>query len=194
MSKWRPSKNCLYVIPDIHGAISKLKLICNRILPLRQNINNKDTLLFLGDYIDRQLDSYRVLDFLIDLKSQYPDQTVFLKGNHEQMLLIAANKVLGRSYSLQDRQHAYKLWIENGGYQTVIAGRNEQTALRNSLAGGNSGNQLVGLRFVLWFGVPCGSQPDWAGKSLPRVRRQVSACSQCYSPGFRVDIRSANIS
>ena len=53
MSKFRPSFNSIYVIPDIHGHYDQLKLICKRILPLRKSDGGRDTLIFLGDYIDR---------------------------------------------------------------------------------------------------------------------------------------------
>jgi hypothetical protein len=45
MSKWRPGKECVYVIPDIHGRYDELSLILKRVLPLRKN----DKLIFLGD-------------------------------------------------------------------------------------------------------------------------------------------------
>ena len=44
-----------------------------------------DTLVFIGDYIDRGPDSFEVVDYLVDLKKEHPD-IVFLKGNHEDML------------------------------------------------------------------------------------------------------------
>ena len=61
MSKWRPSeKDCLYVIPDIHGAYDLLKLILKQILPLRKSDGGKDHLVLLGDYIDRNIHSIEV--------------------------------------------------------------------------------------------------------------------------------------
>jgi serine/threonine protein phosphatase 1 len=45
----------------------------------------KDTLVFVGDYIDRGPQSVEVVDFLIKLKKQTPG-IIFLKGNHEDML------------------------------------------------------------------------------------------------------------
>jgi serine/threonine protein phosphatase 1 len=44
-----------------------------------------DTLVFIGDYIDRGPGSVEVVDYLLDLKRRVPG-TIFLKGNHEEML------------------------------------------------------------------------------------------------------------
>src|SRR5271157_3308563 len=83
MSKWRPSPACIFIIPDIHGHYSCLNLILKRILPLRI----QDQLIFLGDYIDRGPNSNKVINKLIELKKLFPEQVVFLRGNHEELLL-----------------------------------------------------------------------------------------------------------
>lgn len=120
MSKWRPSDlNCLYVIPDIHGNIETLNLILDRILPLRKSDGGKDRLVFLGDYIDRHINSHLVIDRLIEIKKKYPNQIVFIKGNHEAMLLQLTNKVPGKTYTLQDQTAAYNVWEKNGGIATL---------------------------------------------------------------------------
>lgn len=131
MSKWRPTdKNCIYVIPDVHGALDCLKLICDRILPLRKSDGGKDILVFLGDYIDRHTDSHKVVDFLIALEKKYGSQVVFLMGNHELMLLQSLNVQPDRNMSLQTMTHTFKMWMANGGYDTIAgymkrAGQNE---------------------------------------------------------------------
>lgn len=71
-----------WVIADIHGCAKTLKnLILKQLLPTKH-----DRLFFLGDYVDRGVDSKGVLDFIIKLKEEgYP---VFpLLGNHEQVYL-----------------------------------------------------------------------------------------------------------
>lgn len=72
----------IFAIGDIHGC---WKLLCKLLLSLP--IDKKfDTLVFLGDYINRGGESSKVLDTLLDVKATYA-HTVFLKGNHEQQLL-----------------------------------------------------------------------------------------------------------
>jgi serine/threonine protein phosphatase 1 len=45
-----------------------------------------DRVVFLGDYVDRGPDSAGVIDYLIEFAAAFPE-TVFLRGNHEQMFL-----------------------------------------------------------------------------------------------------------
>lgn len=116
MSKWRPSDNCIYVIPDVHGRANELQLICNRILPLRHTEGIKDQIVFLGDYIDRGSHTPEVIDLLISLKEKYPEQIVFLRGNHEQMMLAS----LGLS-SFLEGQSALRNWLANGGDITLLS-------------------------------------------------------------------------
>jgi serine/threonine protein phosphatase 1 len=72
----------IFAIGDIHGCNTKLVALLARLPVDKEN----DLLVFLGDYINRGPDSRRVLDTLLHVKSTY-DHVVFLKGNHEQMLL-----------------------------------------------------------------------------------------------------------
>jgi serine/threonine protein phosphatase 1 len=72
----------IYAIGDIHGCYDKLCRLIDRI-DIRWS---RDTLVLLGDYIDRGPRSYEVLEYLIALKKEHPD-TIFLKGNHEAMFL-----------------------------------------------------------------------------------------------------------
>ncbi|MEJ2200398.1 MAG: metallophosphoesterase family protein [Desulfuromonadaceae bacterium] len=75
--------NRLIAIGDIHGQRRKLE----QLLRLLQ-ATEKDQLVFLGDYIDRGPDSRGVIETLLELRNCLPE-TIFLKGNHEQMLLNA---------------------------------------------------------------------------------------------------------
>jgi len=72
-----------YVIGDIHGCLDELRCLIEG-LPLEVG----DRLVFLGDYIDRGPDSKGVVSYLLELKTYGPAlELVFLKGNHEDMLL-----------------------------------------------------------------------------------------------------------
>jgi serine/threonine protein phosphatase 1 len=71
----------IFAVGDIHGCLDKL-------IGLMEIIDvdpKKDTLLFMGDYIDRGPQSREVVDYLIDLETQHRS-LIFLKGNHELML------------------------------------------------------------------------------------------------------------
>lgn len=122
MSKWRPSpRNCIYVIPDIHGAADLLQLILDRILPLRKSDGGKDQIIFLGDYVDRHKDSPKVLDMLIALKRKHPYQIHCLMGNHEYFILQALDCLPGKNMALATKSHAMNMWLSNGGFDTVAA-------------------------------------------------------------------------
>jgi serine/threonine protein phosphatase 1 len=71
----------LLTIGDIHGCRDMLLPLIEKVTPTIE-----DQLVFLGDYIDRGPDSHGVVDDLLSLQQQFPE-TVFLRGNHEQMLL-----------------------------------------------------------------------------------------------------------
>ena len=72
----------IFAIGDIHGCATQLSTLLDRIPYDR----NRDTLIFLGDYINRGPDTSGVLDILLELKESCVD-IHFLKGNHEQELL-----------------------------------------------------------------------------------------------------------
>jgi len=69
-------------VGDIHGCHGKLERLLDR-LPF---LPERDTLVFLGDYIDRGPQTREVIEALIGLKHRWP-ATVFLLGNHELALL-----------------------------------------------------------------------------------------------------------
>lgn len=106
--KWRPSFKCIYVIPEIHGNISSLNIILGRILPLRKHSGQEDIIIFLGDYIDKDIHSFEVIKRLIEVKNEYQSRIIFLRGNHEQMLLDALKT-----------EEGLNIWIKNGGNQTL---------------------------------------------------------------------------
>ena len=72
----------ILAIGDIHGCNSRLKQLISRIAfdPLA------DTLVFVGDYLDRGPDVRGVIETLLALKETGPN-VIFLKGNHEAMFL-----------------------------------------------------------------------------------------------------------
>lgn len=76
----------LYAIGDIHGQFLKLTSLMDKIR--RRGLADRDRLIFIGDYVDRGPGTPDVIRFLIDLRQERPN-SVFLRGNHEQMMLDA---------------------------------------------------------------------------------------------------------
>ncbi len=71
--------NRTFAIGDIHGDLAPLRVVLDRLPAL----DGKDTLVFLGDYVDRGPSSKGVIDFLMALPSRIRARTVYLRGNHE---------------------------------------------------------------------------------------------------------------
>ncbi len=71
----------LLCIGDIHGCLLELGRLLDGL-----GLTAADRLVFLGDYIDRGDASSQTIDLLVELKTALP-RTVFLRGNHEEMLL-----------------------------------------------------------------------------------------------------------
>ena len=72
-----------FVIGDIHGRRAQLDGLLNA-LP-RDEVS--DTLIFLGDLIDRGPDAPGVVSDVLELQSSNPERVIVLRGNHEQMML-----------------------------------------------------------------------------------------------------------
>jgi serine/threonine protein phosphatase 1 len=89
------------VIGDIHGCLAAFDALLQAI-----QLKPDDTLVTVGDYVDRGPDSKGVLDRLLELEQSV--NLVPLLGNHEEMLLAV----------LERRMEPYG-WINHGGSQTM---------------------------------------------------------------------------
>jgi serine/threonine protein phosphatase 1 len=90
-------------IGDIHGCNTALTNLLKAVQPSRE-----DQIIFLGDYIDRGPSSREVIETLLGLqKSCSP---IFLRGNHEVMILDAHNDPLKSD-----------LWQSYGGLETLFS-------------------------------------------------------------------------
>jgi len=87
-------------IGDIHGCFQSMEAILEKLKPYYDR-----QFVFVGDYIDRGPSSKQVVDYLLDFKEEV--DCVFLRGNHEQMLLDALNN------------DKLSLWMMNGGRSTL---------------------------------------------------------------------------
>ncbi len=77
-----------FVIGDIHGDIRALAALWGMLPPL----DRADTVVFLGDYVDRGPDSAAVVAFVRTLGARTPAQVVTLRGNHEDAWLRAIDE------------------------------------------------------------------------------------------------------
>lgn len=91
------------VIGDIHGGLRALHQIMER-----AKVTAKDTLIFLGDYVDGWSQSPQVIDYLMELKKTH--NIICLRGNHDELLLEWIEK-----------SKENLLWYNHGGESTVLA-------------------------------------------------------------------------
>ncbi len=92
-------------VGDIHGC----NLTLRKLLIDNLQISEDDTIIFLGDYIDRGPDSPGVINTMLALQEMKYD-VHFLRGNHEQMLLDSIG-----GFTL------FSHFINNGGDKTLEA-------------------------------------------------------------------------
>ncbi len=71
-------------VGDIHGNLPALDDVIGQ---LRAEIDVDDTVVFLGDYIDRGPDSKGCVDAILAFRAERSAQVVCLCGNHEDWLL-----------------------------------------------------------------------------------------------------------
>lgn len=141
----------LIAIGDIHGCCSTIKALIEKLEPYKDH-----KLIFIGDYIDRGPCSKDVVDYMIELRDQSDWDCVFLRGNHEQMLLdaVESNQVRGwminggettlRSYGITDNfkdlpddhlefYRSTKFYYETSDYFFVHAGAPSHQPLKKSI-------------------------------------------------------------
>lgn len=72
-----------FAIGDVHGGLDELVRLLER-LP---TLDAEDTLVFLGDYVDRGPRSREVVELVRTLSTRTPARVVALRGNHEDSWL-----------------------------------------------------------------------------------------------------------
>lgn len=97
-----------YAIGDIHGRFDLFKKMVHAIKSDMETTQSRCRIVLLGDYIDRGLETTRVLNGIISLSRQNWCDLVVLKGNHEQVFL----------QFLEDAKNGPQ-WFRYGGIETV---------------------------------------------------------------------------
>lgn len=95
----------IIAVGDIHGKFNELKSLWRKI-----HVTDDDLIIFLGDYVDRGEGIYNVLKWVIAQSTK--KNFIFLRGNHEQMMIEALKQTDGMSRIN---------WILNGGKATILA-------------------------------------------------------------------------
>lgn len=92
-----------FAIGDIHGCLTAFEKLLS-IVPFTQ----EDTLVALGDYVDRGPDSCGVIERLLSLRHEV--QLIPLRGNHEVMMLMA-----------HESEAVIQDWCTSGGDATIAS-------------------------------------------------------------------------
>ncbi len=109
MKATTPAGTRLYAVGDIHGRADLLDRLARKIaqdlvtLPAQKAVT-----VFLGDYVDRGLDSRGVLERLA--KADFPTPFIALRGNHEDAML-----------RFLDDPPVLKQWAMFGGLTTLTS-------------------------------------------------------------------------
>lgn len=106
------------VIGDIHGGYKGLEQLLKR-----AQVNQRDKLVFVGDYVDGWSESAQVISRLIDLSKT--NSCIFIKGNHD---------VWCETWLRSGKKE--KVWVDHGGDETL-----------NSYQGFTRNEKLIHLRF-----------------------------------------------
>lgn len=116
--------NKLIAFGDIHGYFEAA------ITAVRISEEMKAQAIFLGDYVDRGPSAVKTLRVLIEAKEKHPDW-IFLRGNHDQMLLDLINKkavsddfgkVLDINFDYNQASDSYEEWkqLENDEQLSIL--------------------------------------------------------------------------
>ena len=105
-----------YAIGDIHGELQRLWQLLNLLEPV---MVDEDTLVFLGDYIDRGPDSAGVIELLSGFREQHAN-TVFLRGNHD-LAMLQARDIFDNSRTSDRSYEDISWWFTYGGRETLAS-------------------------------------------------------------------------
>jgi serine/threonine protein phosphatase 1 len=106
-----PPGRRVYAVGDIHGRADLLETLLGSIGAdaAAGGFEEKPIIVFIGDYVDRGLQSRAVIDRLLGVSEEGYD-AIFLKGNHEAAML-----------TFLDRPESGPGWFAIGGAETLFS-------------------------------------------------------------------------
>lgn len=93
----------VFAIGDVHGCLHTFLRLLEYWVP------DEEILIQVGDLVDRGRHSPLVLEKAKKLSDEYPDRSIFLRGNHEQLMI---DYLTG--------EDSPDTWFFNGGQQTML--------------------------------------------------------------------------
>lgn len=125
-----------WVIPDVHGCLLTLRALVEELIGLRKD----DTLIFLGDIIDRGPASKGVIDYIMKLDKSGIHTTV-IRGNHEAYMAKVyreeqAKSKLRSMFGLKTA--TFREWMQHGGEESMSSF--DATAIKQ-----------IPLRYIEWI-------------------------------------------
>ena len=134
-----------FVIGDIHGNLSSLNDLLSKVLT---EVGSEDTLVFLGDYIDRGPDSRHCVERIIEVQNESPFSVVALCGNHEDWMMRTLSDFT---------RHSWILGME--GWETIASySPSAASALRIEME--NAGLSLITEKREIPYGIFFETVPD----------------------------------
>lgn len=98
-----------FVISDIHGCLNELNEI------LEHWDRKKETLIVLGDLVDRGYNSLGTIQRLMELKEKYREQVIILRGNHDDQFVkwLHLDHLDKRRYYYHDLHETLRSFYQN---------------------------------------------------------------------------------
>lgn len=115
----------VYAVGDVHGRLDLLEPLIRQIAADVLDVGpaRRPVLVFVGDYVDRGLESKGVIDRILALRAEAAFEVRTLKGNHEEAMISFLNDAA-----------AGPEWCEYGGAQTLASYGVAQPKLRGDAA------------------------------------------------------------
>jgi Calcineurin-like phosphoesterase len=132
-------------VGDIHGNLAALSDLLGQ---LRTVAADDDTVVFLGDYIDRGPDTRGCVDAMLGFRAEVRAHVVWLRGNHEDWLL----RTLG--------DHASHSWLLGMEAFDTIRSYSMEAAVALRKAASQAGPSLYSSRHVLPYDVFFEKMPE----------------------------------